>query len=487
MRLTRDAFRRAVLAAAACIVAYQIFIPPIVGLADQGDFARMIGRFGYGPEDKSPDQKFMYVVRKYVPDPAFRHPDWEQFNSEYLFSGAAVALNRLISKDGKLDVTVMGLVHALAFLAALARLLWVTRKLRAAPFVWIAGLIVLTDAAYTAYWNSFYAEPASCIFFLLLAGESIAMCTVGEISATQLARWALWAALWVLAKPQNTPIGILLALFALRLCRRSGKDARGYRSRERKRAERVGLTACAAIFAVTAFGTLTVPLPVRWNTGYDMVFRAIIPESHDPAADLRTFGLDPGLAKYSGTFAEGHPFYELVAAGAFRDHITPFRIASFYLTRPARFWKHIKVMLSSAFLLRDFYGNFEKSAGLPIAARSQAFSAWSDFHKKVLEHAARAILFVLLLSPALLIWKWARSRNQQRLPWEFAGLLLACCLAALFTVLLGDCWDNIKHFFLFNLLFDACVVAALGGAATALAQSSQLQAHRYSISTGSRG
>jgi hypothetical protein len=69
-------------------------VPPIVGLADQGDFARMIGRFGYGPEDKSPDLKFMYVVRKYVPDPAFRYPDWEQFNSEYLFVGSAVALNR---------------------------------------------------------------------------------------------------------------------------------------------------------------------------------------------------------------------------------------------------------------------------------------------------------------------------------------------------------------------------------------------------------
>ena len=452
--MTRDALRRAVLAVAVLIVAYQVLAPPIIGLADQGDFARMIGRFGYGPEDKSPDLKFMYVVRKYVPDPKFRYPDWEQANSEYLFTGSAVALNWLVSKDGKLDVTVMGLVHALAFLAAFARLLWATGRFRTAPVVWLAALVMLTDAAYTAYWNSFYAEPAICIFFLLLAAETIELWDSPDPSAWQLARWTLWAVLWVLAKPQNALIGVLLALFALRIRRWAGK----------RRARRVALAGCAAVAGATAFSVATVPQPVRWNTGYDMVFRAIVPESHDPAADLRTLGLDPALAKYGGTWAEGHPFYELVTGGAFRDRITPWRITRFYLARPARFWKHIKVMLGSAFLLRDFYGNFEKAAGNGVAARSQAFAVWSGFHQNVLERVARALFFVLLICPAVLGLAWKRADVMQRRHVEFAALLVGCCLAALFTVLLGDCWDNIKHFYAFNLLFDACLVAAAGWA-----------------------
>jgi hypothetical protein len=391
------------------------------------------------------------VVRKYVPDPKFRYPDWEQFNSEYIFTGSAVLLNRIVSKDGKLDVTVMGFVHALAFLAAFARLLWVTRRFRAAPMLWLAALAILTDAAYTAYWNSFYAEPAICIFFLLLAGETIDLWDSPDASTWQWARWTLWAVLWVLAKPQNAAIGVVLALFALRMRSWTGK----------RRGRRLAAASSAAIAAAVAFSVATVPLPVRWNTGYDMVFRAIVPESHDPGADLRTLGLDPALAKYGGTFAEGHPFYELVTGGAFRDRITPWRIARFYLLRPARFWKHIKVMLGSAFLLRDFYGNFEKAAGYPMAAKSQAFSAWSGFHRKVLEPLARGLFFVLLICPAGLAWAWKRAAAADRRHVEFAGLLLASCLAALFTVLLGDCWDNIKHFYAFNLLFDACVVTAL--------------------------
>src|ERR1035437_1236671 len=114
----------AVLDAAGAILTYQLFIPPIVGLADQGDFVRTIGRFGYGPQHHG-SLEYVYVEPKYIPDPSYRSPYWEQANSEYLFVGAALLLNKLVSKDGALDITVAGFVHALAFLAAFARLLWV--------------------------------------------------------------------------------------------------------------------------------------------------------------------------------------------------------------------------------------------------------------------------------------------------------------------------------------------------------------------------
>ena len=42
-----------VVAAAALILTYQLFIPHIVGLADQGDLARILGKFGYGSETNS--------------------------------------------------------------------------------------------------------------------------------------------------------------------------------------------------------------------------------------------------------------------------------------------------------------------------------------------------------------------------------------------------------------------------------------------------
>src|ERR1700677_2648433 len=125
----------AVMAAAGAILVYQLFIPPIVGLADQGDFIRTIGRFGYGPQHHG-SLEYAYVEPKYIPDPHYRSPYWEQANSEYLFVGSALLLNKLVSKDGTLDITVAGIVHALAFLAVFARLLWVTRRARAYALLW---------------------------------------------------------------------------------------------------------------------------------------------------------------------------------------------------------------------------------------------------------------------------------------------------------------------------------------------------------------
>src|SRR5579872_3381686 len=103
----------------------QLFVPPVIGIADQGDFRRMIGRFGYRAEQAG--LQTLFVAPKYVRDSGTRVPEWEQFSSEYGFVIAAIGLNRIVSKDGKLDIEVMGLIHALAFLAAFIRLMQVTR------------------------------------------------------------------------------------------------------------------------------------------------------------------------------------------------------------------------------------------------------------------------------------------------------------------------------------------------------------------------
>src|ERR1700678_2068922 len=47
------ALRWIVFSAVAALLVFQLFVPPIIGLSDQGDFGRMIGRFGYGPAVRS--------------------------------------------------------------------------------------------------------------------------------------------------------------------------------------------------------------------------------------------------------------------------------------------------------------------------------------------------------------------------------------------------------------------------------------------------
>jgi hypothetical protein len=441
-----------VVATAAAILTYQLFIPPIIGLADQGDFARIIGRFGYGPEDRS--ATIAFIAPKYVLDPSARRPEWEQPSSEYLFVAGAVLLNKIASRDGKLDIAVIGVIHALAFLAAFARLLMVTRQSRVSPLLWIVGLIALTDVGYAAYWNSFYAEPASCIFFLLLAAESIAICNSQNVSSRQIGLWSLWAILWIMAKAQNAPLGVLFTLFSVRLWWWIGEPS----------ARRLAMLGSVLIGAATLINIMTIPARVQWADAYNQMFLAILPESRNPSADLKTMELEAGFVKYSGTgaWSPGSGFHEMVASGLIGNKITHLAIGTFYLRHPARIWRHAKILLPIAFSLRpEWCGNFERTAGRAPGARSTAFTLWSSFHEQVLRRIGGPILILLFFSPAIAAAAWLYFPGRRR-PIELLALLAICCVTAFLVAALGDAWDNVKHLFLFNLMLDACLIFGAG-------------------------
>jgi hypothetical protein len=358
-----------------------------------------------------------------------------------------------VSKDGALDITVAGFVHALAFMAAFARLFWVVRRAPGHALLWIGGLLVLTDAGYAVYWNSFYAEPASCIFFLLLLAEAVEIARAGSggIGMAGILRWSLWSVLWILAKPQNAPIGLLLGLFTLRLGMWTAS----------KRARAVAAAACCGMFACAAFNVLAMPIYGRQANTYGVVFSGILADSKNPAADLQALGLDPQLAKYAGTGAwtPGTYFPEMAASGVL-GRVNTFTVLRFYLLRPARMWRRLHGLLPIiTFLRRDWYGNFEPSAGLPPAAQSRAFTVWSGFHERVLPPVNKWIVFALAAWPLLAAWRWARQRNMpRRRRLELITLLPICCLAALFSAVYGDAFDVIKHMYLFNLLLDTCML-----------------------------
>ena len=440
----------AVLAAAGAILTYQLFIPPIVGLADQGDFVRTILRFGYVPQHHG-SLEYIYVEPKYIPDPHSRSPYWEQANSEYLFVAAALALNRLVSKDGALDITVAGLVHALAFLAAFARLLWVVRHDRAHALLWIGAAVALTDAGYAVYWNSFYAEPASCIFFLLLLAEGVEIARAGQTSLAGMLRWSLWSVLWILAKPQNAPIGLILGLFTFRLALSAPSQI----------ARLAAVTGVCAMFACAAFNVATMPIYGRQANSYGMVFSGILGDSKTPEADLRALGLDPQLAKYAGTGAwSAGTFFPQMAASGVLKRVNTFTVLRFYLVRPARMWRRLHGLLPQITFLRwHGYGNFEPSAGLPPSAQSRAFALWSGFHENILPHLNKWMVFALAGWPLFAVWRWVRERDAvRRIRLEMSALLPVCCLAALFSAVYGDAFDVIKHMYLFNLMLDTCML-----------------------------
>jgi len=406
---------------------------------------------------KGPEHEYSYVTRKYVQDPGYRTPSFEQLSSEIILAKTAVALHNLVASPKTFDITLFGLVHMVLFMLALARLFYVTQGLAMRWVIWALMILVWTDTAYVAYWNSLYTEPASCIWFLFLLAESIAFCTSERITLWSVARWNIFAVLWITAKTQNAPLCLPLAAYSLGIA---------WRAFDRR-------TQCAAIAGVVAMlaaGAIMYralrPAP-RVTELYDLVFYGILPGSPDPHSDLIALGLNPDYARYSGTlaFGPGTGVADEALVNAVLTKVIPLRVAAFYLKRPARMWRHVNTLLPTYLSLRpEFCGNFDISAGRPPGARSYAVALWSRFHDRGLARIGPLLLASLVLA---IVGGCLTLTLHRRLPvvvrrWtELGTCLAACCLTAFLVAAFGEAYDNAKHQFLFNLLLDTCLAFGL--------------------------
>ena len=300
---------------------------------------------------------------------------YEQVSSEYIFVGAAVLLNKVSQSfrgDGSLDIAIIGFVHMLAFLFAFYRLLLATGPLARAAHL-DTGVAGLTDVGYAAYWNSFYAEPASCIFFLCFWARA-SRSAASEVSSAQAVRWALWAVLFVMAKPQNAPLGILLALFVFRL-----------------RLGRIAIASSLVIVAAAVFVTVTSPVANMWSSTYDQVFMAILPESKI-LRGCASSGIDPDWLKYSGTGA-WTPGHESLRRGEDRvigKTITHGTIARFYRCGQPASGGMPSASCRSPFRCVPILRQLRTVRGRAAGGQEPSFDLWSRFHEHVLEAWARS-------------------------------------------------------------------------------------------------
>jgi len=441
------------LAAIAGILAYQLMVPPVVGLADQGDYARLLGAFHLGPVAQSlEDRYYRYFNRTYQRDPAFKLPGWEIYSTQDIFVGSAVVLNKWISKDGLFDIRVLSLLETLAFVAVCYFLLRATE-----PFLrgWLqiliafALILIFCDVGYLCYFNSFYSEPATYIFLLALVAAWLALIANQGRELKSILFVGFCALLFVASKPQNVAAGVILALYLLR-----------FRSFIRPRwvalvASAILLIACLAVYK-------SVPRLVRLAQIYNMVFMDILPKSGDPADQLRDLSLDPSLAKYSGSgaFAPSTGFWNPAFQNQLDSNVSRGTILWFYFRHPAKLLEYLRAVLPRGTSLRaEGVGNFERSAGYPPFARSRSFALWSRFRERFLSRWSSGVLTGLMLGVLLAGWIAHSARDlPTQLLAECFAILALMALASFFTAALGDAHDIVKHLHLYNVLTDICLV-----------------------------
>jgi hypothetical protein len=439
------------------LAGYQIFGPVPIGLADNGDFPKVLGALAMGPAPGTEKSiADWYFVTDYVISEHYR---WiaNLPTSEYWIAKAAKRLALWFSPRGHFDMRYMGAVH----LAVMALALWLLiRAFRKRP-LWqtivlsILLLFICTDIEYVQFFSTAYADTAAIVFFCCFAGIALNICLNPELTNIRwILAFTLFGCLFLSAKLQYQ-LGVF-PLCALALWF-------GWRTRGRRK-QLVWVVPVIAFVATTTGMVKNSRHDYRADPIYAMIFSRLAPMSHDPNQVLKDFGLPEIYRKYVGTlpFQGDYLLNEPTQREYFVDHITLSKVAGYYLTHPRMCYR----VLASDLKLVAPYANLENWDAKHFRVDQYAahrddirFKWWSSLRRVI---AAKWWLLNPLFYAAAFSLAIAAAFRQRWAAWlpGWPILLLLCFEgASTFAVAsLNDYVETSRHIILFQVCTDLLVV-----------------------------
>jgi hypothetical protein len=424
----------AVIASILLIASYLLFVPPFLGVADQGDYNRLVTRAGLSvPSGLSYDDRIdCWVVSQWniVPPQLNR-----AFSTGEFPVWAAILLHKIASRATTLDIRWVSGVNLALLSGLILVILRSARKLPAPAYFAIAAglLLVSTDSQYLSYFNSFYGESAALLGVFAFVAAGLWTITAEDPSWIHMAGLGLATAFLAGAKAQNAILGLFAAAWIVWLF--WTKPALRYLS----------IAGGLLLMGFTGFVLARAPNPE--SNLFNAIYDRVLPNSPDPAASLAELGLNPDTARWSNK-----TYWELKnqLAGLFPGKATRLSLLKYYLRHPRTDLRMAREALSFSNDVPNL-GNYTKDSGAPCFTRTQAFTEYDRFRMRF---ASLWFLSPLLAAnvAAAIIW-----RNRP------ASLLATLGIMAAGAFIIAACYDNDprKHLFTFNLLFDVLCFADL--------------------------
>lgn len=442
------------------LIIYLLFMQPFTGVADNGDFKRMMATIGldyYNAAESYADRFFSY--------------SHSRFSYENLFVGfypssqiLVVLVPRLLAglfHGSYFDIRLLGAVYALLLLAAT----WMIVQL-GSKGSYLTGLLlgagilfVFYDIGYLAYFNSLFGEPVSMVFMLLTFALGLRLAGQEYPATKGLSLFFIAVVFLICSKIQNAPVGIAFSLIFLRMAALKGEG----------NWKRLARRFAVAVTLISILIYVAAPKELKHINLYQTVFFGILNESPDVRGDLRELGLPERLEVLAGTnyFESGTAIKQddPSLTPDFYSRVSHKDVLFFYLKHPSRLIESMKYAAENSMHIRPYYlGSYEKSEGKPPGAVAYTYSGWSEFKRNHVPHTLGFLVLFYLLYYACVLFQYFRSRELRgRIAGELMMLLGLIGLFSFLVPILGDGRADIgKHLFLFNVSFDMMAVAMFG-------------------------
>lgn len=444
------------------MMAVMLYVKPIIGMADSGDFGRIMGATGLGWISEEPDERhFDYIITTYS---MHNVPLWnlETYpSSQVLLVKTATFINKLLGFKTVFDIRVLSFLYVIIFLTSI----YIIHKYSNITSNYVKYilsfliLIIFLDVGYIAFFNSLYGEATSYVFLFLVLAIGLYISNHNDPPYYGLLIFLMIIIIFSTAKAQNIPLAIVFIIFSLKLLFVK-KDILW----------RITIVIFIFLMATSSIAVHTLTSQVMQNCHkYQTIFYGVIRHSPTPEKDLEELGIDPKFAVLKGTnfFMTGltYDLRDPILQEEIYDKITHSKILLFYLRHPKRFLEKLIISADNGFYIRPTYlGNYERAPGVKPLQMASIFSLWSTFKANILPHSLFLVVSFFFMYFAVLVYyyimKW---RRREKTLFVDIFMILGLIGTVSFVVpVLGDGEaDHAKHLFLFNVCFDMMLVASI--------------------------
>lgn len=434
-----------------------LFIPPINGLADNGDYFMMLNAndlYIQNPDSYQYNNYFqnIYGIRQF-----FNETDKGFFSTGQLFITLAIWLNKLLFSQTLFDLRFLGAVYLVALLPAIYllthALTFGMEKKRSYISAMIIGFM-FGDGMYIIYFNSFYPEAAAYIgllyFIAILLYFFRVKTSVYGFSFSMLISVLIFIGAY--RQFLFLIIGVIITAAGLMT----------YLSNRTQQ-----LTLIATVLGLTGlFVTLYTMTPdMTYDRDvYHSVNRGLNLEAETPGRTLAEGDVNPqyGLLRGSSYYDEFSPVLLSSATlkKEFMDQTTHLWIAASYLLHPKELSKLLALGVQDMYLIKpNELGNYLEKDSSEAGQKTKFFALYNQIKAAVFP---KNFGFFMLLAAVILfvygIGFYQGIKKKQR--WLcfrffimlglFINFFLTFIVAAIYT---GDA-DFTRHLFLASIHFD---------------------------------
>ena len=448
----------AVLVAFICIVT--LFVRPIIGMSDNGDFNRIISQSDlYYLQNKDKDEKFLkyftkdYGIYKYNNEnPKFI------VSTQLIVTKTVVFISKIFTKNYIFDIRILAFLYILIYIFGayfiVKTLTFNIHSVKYKIFITILYIFIFCDTGYIAYFNSFYGEATSLSFFLFSLGILFYMCKFKKYSILNLFIFFLSSFIFIGSKQQLAPVGILTAVILFRLFMINKAKSFRYTA--------LGLSMITLLSSFYFYRAISGDFD--YINRYHAMTRGVLLYQWDSDKILKEFNIN---SQYS-LLQETIYFNQIPVINPSDDKLKKefyskysfFSILGFYLNNPKVFIKMINFAVINGYSIRPkVIGNYEKREGKTPGSKSYFFSLWSTLKEKYIPHNLFLTLlffgiYFMLAGKRYILLRKKEDLDLQLYEEVFVYVFLVGVSQIFISILGAGDADLGKHVFMFNVAFD---------------------------------